>query len=109
MPTLWRSRTTRFAVILTVVIGAASLIEVWWYPHYAAPFLAALLILVAQLIRYLRRMEVSRAQCWPFPGECNAGCGICSDDCLRGRSDCEASDSGSDSSEERAERAKGKH
>jgi len=53
MPALWRSRKTRFAVILTAVIGAASLIEVWWYPHYGAPFLAAMLILVAQSMRYL--------------------------------------------------------
>jgi hypothetical protein len=53
MPFLWRSRRTRFAAVLVAVIGAASLIEVWWYPHYGAPFLAALLILVAQSMRYL--------------------------------------------------------
>jgi hypothetical protein len=53
MPALCRSKRTRLAVILTVVIGAASLIEVWWYPHYGAPFLAAILILVAQSMRYL--------------------------------------------------------
>jgi hypothetical protein len=56
-PTLWRSRRTRFALILTAIIGAASLIEVWWYPHYGAPFLAALLILVAQSMRYLRQWK----------------------------------------------------
>ncbi|PYL69609.1 MAG: hypothetical protein DMF28_02685 [Verrucomicrobia bacterium] len=55
MPFLWRSRRTRFATILVTAIGAASLIEVWWYPHYAAPFTAALLILVAQSMRYLRQ------------------------------------------------------
>ena len=53
LPALWHSRRTRFALILTAVIGAASLIEVWWYPHYGAPFLAALLILVAQSMRHL--------------------------------------------------------
>jgi hypothetical protein len=57
MPTLWRSRRTRFAVILTAVIAVASLIEVWWYPHYGAPFLAAMLILVAQSMRYLRQWK----------------------------------------------------
>ena len=57
MPFLWRSRRTRFAAILVAVIGAASLIEVWWYPHYAAPFMAALLILVAQSMRYLRQWK----------------------------------------------------
>jgi hypothetical protein len=55
MPALWRSTRTRFALILTIVMGAASLIEVWWYPHYAAPFLAALLILAVQSMRYLRQ------------------------------------------------------
>jgi hypothetical protein len=57
MPFLWRSRRTRFAAILVAAIGAASLIEVWWYPHYAAPFTAALLILVAQSMRYLRQWK----------------------------------------------------
>src|SRR5882724_3830068 len=60
MPGLWRSKRTRFVLILTAIIAAASLIEVWWYPHYAAPFLAALLILVAQSMRYLRQ--------WKFHG-----------------------------------------
>jgi hypothetical protein len=57
MPALWRSRRTLLAVILTAVIGAASLVEVWWYPHYGAPFLAAMLILVAQSMRYLRQWK----------------------------------------------------
>jgi hypothetical protein len=57
MPFMWRSRRTRFAAILVAVIGTASLIEVWWYPHYAAPFMAALLILAAQSIRYLRQWK----------------------------------------------------
>ena len=43
-------------------IGAASLIEVWWYPHYAAPFTAALLILVAQSMRYLRQWNYGGRQ-----------------------------------------------
>ena len=54
-PFLWRSKRTRFAAILVAVIGAASVIEVWWYPHYGAPFAAALLILAAQSMRYLRQ------------------------------------------------------
>jgi hypothetical protein len=56
-PFLWRSRRTRFAAILVAVIGAASVIEVWWYPHYGAPFAAALLILAAQSMRYLRQWK----------------------------------------------------
>jgi hypothetical protein len=62
MPFLWRSRRTRFATILVTAIGAASLIEVWWYPHYAAPFTAALLILVAQSMRYLRQWNYGGRQ-----------------------------------------------
>ena len=54
-PCLWRSRRIRFAAILAVVIVAASMIEVWWYPHYGAPFAAVLLILAAQSMRYLRQ------------------------------------------------------
>jgi hypothetical protein len=57
MPALWRSKRTRFVLILTAIIGAASLIEVWWYPHYGAPFLAVFLILVAQSMRYLRHWK----------------------------------------------------
>jgi hypothetical protein len=66
MPELWRSRRTRFALILMAIIGAASLIEVWWYPHYGAPFLAALLILVAQSMRYLRQWEYHRHEVGRF-------------------------------------------
>jgi hypothetical protein len=56
-PVLWRSKKMRFLAVLVGVIGAASLTEVWWYPHYGAPFLAALLILLAQSMRYLRHWE----------------------------------------------------
>ena len=66
MPALWRSRRTRFALILTAIIGAASLIEVWWYPHYGAPFLAAVLILVAQSLRYLRQWKYRGRQVGRF-------------------------------------------
>ena len=62
MPFLWRSKRTRFATILVTTIGAASLIEVWWYPHYAAPFTAALLILVTQSMRYLRQWNYDGRQ-----------------------------------------------
>jgi hypothetical protein len=57
MPFLWRSKRTRFAAILVAAIGAASVIEVWWYPHYGAPFMAALLILATQSMRHLRQWK----------------------------------------------------
>ena len=72
-PFLWRSRRTRFAAILTLVAGAASVLGVWWYPHYAAPFTAALLILATQALRYLRQWsyngrEVGRFLVNALPG-----------------------------------------
>jgi len=54
---LCRSRRTRFVIVLTLAMGAASLVEVWWYPHYGAPLTAALLILVTQSMRYLRHWK----------------------------------------------------
>lgn len=57
IPLLWRSKRMRFPAILATVMGTVSLIEVWWYPHYGAPFLAALLILVAQSLRCLRQWK----------------------------------------------------
>jgi hypothetical protein len=54
---LWYSRRTRFATVLVVVIGVASVTEVWWYPHYVAPFAAALFILMVQSLRYLRQWK----------------------------------------------------
>jgi hypothetical protein len=65
-PLLWRSKRTRFAAVLAVVIGAASVIEVWWYPHYAAPFTAALLILAAQSMRYLWQWKYDGRQVGRF-------------------------------------------
>jgi hypothetical protein len=54
---LWYSRKTRFAAVLIGVIVLASLTEVWWYPHYAAPFTAVLFILAVQSLRYLRQWK----------------------------------------------------
>jgi hypothetical protein len=86
----------RVVLILMAIIGAASLIEVWWYPHYGAPFLAVLLILVAQSMRYLRQWkyhgrEVGRLLVSAMPVAVIYG-----DDCLRSRGDCDSSDGGSD-------------
>src|SRR4029434_6343229 len=57
---LWHSRRTRFALLLTIGIAAASILEVWWYPHYAAPFTAAILILAVQSFRYLRQWKYGK-------------------------------------------------
>jgi len=65
-PFLWRSQRTRFAAILCVVIAGASVSEVWWYPHYAAPFAAVLLILAAQSMRYLGQWKYNGQQVGRF-------------------------------------------
>ena len=57
IPLLWRSKRMRLPAVLVMVMGTVSLVEVWWYPHYAAPFLAVLLILAAQSLRYLRQWK----------------------------------------------------
>jgi hypothetical protein len=57
IPLLWRSKRMRLPAVLVMVMGTVSLVEVWWYPHYAAPFLVALLILAAQSLRYLRQWK----------------------------------------------------
>src|SRR5437868_5784285 len=66
---LWYSRRTRFPTVLVVVIGVASVTEVWWYPHYAAPFAAALFVLVVQSLRYLRQ--------WKYNGRAVGRCLVC--------------------------------
>ena len=53
-PRLFRSRRTRFLMCLAAVAVAGSLVEVGYFPHYAAPFAAVFLILAAQSIRSLR-------------------------------------------------------
>jgi hypothetical protein len=65
-PLLARSKRTRFSAVLVTVMGTVSLIEVWWYPHYAAPFLVALLILAAQSLRYLRQWKYHRREVGRF-------------------------------------------
>jgi hypothetical protein len=65
-PFVWRSKRTRFATILAVLIMATSLIEVWWYPHYGAPFAAAMLILAGQSMRYLRQWKYKEREVGRF-------------------------------------------
>jgi hypothetical protein len=52
---VWRfSRRMRLLVLLTGILVAGAAIELIFYPHYAAPFTAVLLILLVQSLRYLR-------------------------------------------------------
>ncbi len=99
MPLLARSKRTRFPVVLAMVMGTASLIEVWWYPHYAAPFLAALLILAAQSLRYLSQWKYHGQEAGRFLVNAMPAAVLL----------VEARDHRSDSVEKRADRTKGKY
>ena len=57
LPWLVRDRRIRFALwqFLFCVLGLFSV--VWFYPHYAAPILSALLIILVQAFRHLRRWK----------------------------------------------------
>ena len=71
---LWRSRRIRFTVILTLAIVAVSFLEVWWYPHYAAPFTAALLILAAQARCATSDSGNTTGEKWAILWYCNGDC-----------------------------------
>jgi hypothetical protein len=47
------SKRMRFLDVLTAILLAGAAIELIFYPHYAAPFTAVLLILLVQSLRYL--------------------------------------------------------
>lgn len=54
---LWRDRRIRLPLIFVSAALAGSLIEVRFYEHYAAPALAALLIVTVQPLRHLRQWK----------------------------------------------------
>ena len=53
-PRLFRSHRTRLPVWLIAAWLAGSLITVPYYPHYAAPFTAVILILAVEALRFMR-------------------------------------------------------
>jgi hypothetical protein len=53
-PRLARSRRLRLPAILAVVLAAGAMLELVWYTHYAAPFLAILFVLLVESVRTLR-------------------------------------------------------
>ncbi len=65
-PLFFQSHTTRFAAVVIGVIGMASFFEMWWYPHYGAAFLTALLLLATQSMRYLRVWKVNGQEIGQF-------------------------------------------
>ena len=54
LPWLWRDRWSRFALITCGLLAVGLLIEPWMQPHYAAPIIGLVVMLVLQALRYLR-------------------------------------------------------
>jgi hypothetical protein len=53
-PAWFSAKRIRLLVVLVGTMVAGAMIELIYYPHYAAPFTAALLILLVESLRYLR-------------------------------------------------------
>jgi len=50
-----RDRRVRFVVVTAVVFGAGLAMNAWFFPHYAAPFAAAIYVVLLQCMRHLRQ------------------------------------------------------
>ena len=55
IPLLFTNRRVRFLLFLFGFYCAGSLVVIWSQPHYSAPVLGTFLILLTQMLRYLRR------------------------------------------------------
>jgi len=54
LPWVFRDRRMRFPLIIAIVFLAGLAIETWGFPHYLAPAVALLYLIVAQCMRHLR-------------------------------------------------------
>jgi len=59
LPRVLRDRRVRYLPVAGAVFGLGLIVNVWFFPHYAAPFTAAIYALLLQCMRHLR-------QCRPF-------------------------------------------
>jgi hypothetical protein len=55
LPWLWRRRRTRFLLLSGVLFSLGLAVEVWKAPHYAAPAMGLILLLVVEALRQLRQ------------------------------------------------------
>jgi hypothetical protein len=53
-PRVIKDQRTRFFILILVAMLGALLAEVWFYPHYASPAMAVILVLILQGMRGLR-------------------------------------------------------
>jgi hypothetical protein len=76
VPYVVSDRRTLILVAMTVIGTVALLAEVYYAPHYAAPFIAAVFTLVVQGARHLRlarhRSDTRRLLTWSIPLACLA-------------------------------------
>ena len=54
LPQLFRDRRMRYLLVASAVFGIGLSVNVWFFPHYAAPFTAAIYALLLQCMRHLR-------------------------------------------------------
>ena len=60
LPCFWKDRRIRFLLLQFAFCFAGLLAVVWFEPHYAAPLLATLIVIVVQGIRHLRQWRTTR-------------------------------------------------
>jgi hypothetical protein len=60
LPWLWKDRRIRFLLLQFAFCFVGLLAVVWFEPHYAAPLLATLIVILVQGIRHLRQWRTAR-------------------------------------------------
>jgi hypothetical protein len=55
LPRVLRDRRVRFLIVATGVFGLGLIGNAWLFPHYVAPFIGALYVLMIQCMRHLRQ------------------------------------------------------
>jgi hypothetical protein len=55
LPRLFRDRRVRLLLVASAVFGLGLSVNAWFFPHYAAPFAAAIYVLLLQCMRHLRQ------------------------------------------------------
>jgi hypothetical protein len=58
LPRLFRDRRMRYLLISSAVFGLGLGVNAWFFPHYAAPFTAAIYVLILQCMRHLRLYQM---------------------------------------------------
>jgi len=57
LPRLFRDSRVRYLLFASTVFGAGLGMNAWFFPHYAAPFAAAIYALLLQCMRHLRQYQ----------------------------------------------------